>query len=144
MEQVENAERAEIVINPPFGIIHRRSLKNVRIIKDISPATLGDIVRVHDSNYIGEVKKACSVLNVGDLAEYDGDTHISYKTWESSIYAAGACIEAAKRVMKKEIKNAFCCIRPPGHHAGVFGKVEIDKEEFQAIKLANPNYTVEQ
>lgn len=92
--QVENPERAEIVMNSPFGVLHRKTLKNIRVDKDISPVKLGDIVRVHDSNYIGEIKKVCAILDEGDLAEYDGDTHISRETWEASVYAAGACIQA--------------------------------------------------
>jgi len=130
-------------MNSPFGITHRRALKNLSIVKDITPVNLGDIVRVHDSNYIGEVKKLCSILGETDLAEYDGDTHISRRTWDASIYGAGACVGACKRVMEKTSKNAFCCIRPPGHHAGVYGRVEVDKEEFQAIKLQNPQYSLE-
>lgn len=44
--------------------------------------------------------------------------------------------------MEGKAKNAFWCIRPPGHHAGVYGKVEIDKEELAHIKDENPDYIV--
>lgn len=54
--QVENPERAEIVMNSPYGIMHRTTMRNVTINREIKPALLGDIVRVHDSNYIGEIK----------------------------------------------------------------------------------------
>jgi len=46
--------------------------------------------------------------------------------------------------MNKTTKNAFCCVRPPGHHAGVYGKVEVDKEELSVIKSQNPTYTLTQ
>lgn len=68
--QVENAERIESVMNSPWGVIHRRPLKNVKIDKDIEPVKLGDIVRVHDSNYIGEVKRTCAMIEEDDLVEY--------------------------------------------------------------------------
>lgn len=55
--QVENAERAEVVMHAPHGVLHRRTLKNIKVDNEIEPVNLGDIVRVHDSNYIGEVKK---------------------------------------------------------------------------------------
>lgn len=107
MEQVENAERAEIIMNSPFGILYRRSLKHLTIDRNPSAIKIGDIVRVHDSNYIGEIKKTCGMLDETDLIEYDGDTHLSAKTWEASIYAAGACVEACKKIMEKTAKNAF-------------------------------------
>lgn len=43
------------------------------------------------------------------------------KTWECSFLASGSVIEAVDRIMKGEVKNAFCAVRPPGHHAGVYG-----------------------
>ena len=43
--------------------------------------------------------------------------------------------------MSKNAKNAFCLIRPPGHHAGVYGRVEVDKKEVNHIKSINPSYS---
>lgn len=42
--------------------------------------------------------------------------------------AAGAVIEACDSVMKKGFRNAFCATRPPGHHAGIFGKTYHSEE----------------
>lgn len=54
---------------------------------------------------------------------FDGaDTAMSEKTWEAALLAAGATIEACDAVMAGEARNAFCAVRPPGHHAGIFGK----------------------
>lgn len=54
---------------------------------------------------------------------FDGqDTACSEKTWQASLLAAGAVIEAVDAVMKEGFRNAFCAVRPPGHHAGIFGK----------------------
>lgn len=106
-KQLENAERAEVVVNPPYGILHRKFLKNIQLSKSFAPAMLGDIVRVHDSNYIGDVKDKCSKLKDEELKEFDEDTHYSKKTWEASVYSAGALIEACKQIMSKTAKNAF-------------------------------------
>jgi acetoin utilization deacetylase AcuC-like enzyme len=38
------------------------------------------------------------------------------------LLACGAVIDACDAIMKKQATNAFCAVRPPGHHAGVFGK----------------------
>ena len=43
-------------------------------------------------------------------------------TWQATLLAAGAVIEACDAVMSQEYRNAFCATRPPGHHAGIFGK----------------------
>lgn len=131
-------------MNSPFGILNRKSLKNISIDTNPTAVCLGDIVRVHDSNYIGEIRKIWGELSEDELIEYDADTHISKETWRASVYSAGACIEAARKVMNKTTKNAFCCVRPPGHHAGVYGKVEVDKEELSVIKSQNPTYTLTQ
>jgi len=40
----------------------------------------------------------------------------------AALNAAGAVIEACDKVMSGDYRNAFCAVRPPGHHAGVFGK----------------------
>ena len=55
-------------------------------------------------------------------SRYDNDSHISAKTWQAALHAAGSVIEACDKVMTPEYRNAFCAVRPPGHHAGVFGK----------------------
>jgi acetoin utilization deacetylase AcuC-like enzyme len=39
------------------------------------------------------------------------------RTWDAALRSAGAVIEATDRVMAKELANAFCAVRPPGHHA---------------------------
>ena len=45
------------------------------------------------------------------------DTYLSRDTLAAARHAAGAAIKAVDMVMKKQAKNAFCAIRPPGHHA---------------------------
>jgi acetoin utilization deacetylase AcuC-like enzyme len=52
----------------------------------------------------------------------DRDTVLSAKTWECSLLSCGAVLEACDNVMKGNVHNAFCAVRPPGHHAGVYGK----------------------
>ena len=107
MEQCENAERAEIIAEPPKGIMHRHTLKNVTFSNEFETVKVGDIVRVHDSNYIGDIMRRCEDLDEHDLENYDGDTNISKHTWEASVKAAGACIKACTQVMEKSSKNAF-------------------------------------
>jgi acetoin utilization deacetylase AcuC-like enzyme len=88
------------------------------------PAKLADVLKVHDYRYIKDVMKKCAALenHSSNLGKYDRDSVISSETWTAALMASGAVLEACDKVMAGEHKNAFCAIRPPGHHAGVFGK----------------------
>ena len=50
-------------------------------------------------------------------AQVDPDTSINQFTWDAALRAAGAAIAATDAVIAGEIDNAFCAVRPPGHHA---------------------------
>jgi acetoin utilization deacetylase AcuC-like enzyme len=47
----------------------------------------------------------------------DADTAVSVGSWEAALRAAGALVEAADQVSTQSLDNAFCAVRPPGHHA---------------------------
>lgn len=50
-------------------------------------------------------------------AQIDPDTALNVHTWDAALRAAGAAIAATDAVVAGELENAFCAIRPPGHHA---------------------------
>jgi acetoin utilization deacetylase AcuC-like enzyme len=50
-------------------------------------------------------------------AHMDADTAINASTWKAALSSAGAAIAATDAVIAGELQNAFCAIRPPGHHA---------------------------
>jgi len=50
-------------------------------------------------------------------AQIDPDTSINVHTWDAALRAAGAAVAATDAVMAGELSNAFCSVRPPGHHA---------------------------
>ena len=70
--------------------------------------------KTHNSLYIDEVKKAFP--NKGQFF-LDGDTIISPGSKEASYNAVSSIISAIDSVKNKKLKNAFCAVRPPGHHA---------------------------
>ena len=80
------------------------------------PSIISDeiIKNTHDSRYVDLVKN--SFPNKG-FSSLDGDTIISPGSKNASFDAAGSIITAIDGVQNKEFKNAFCCVRPPGHHA---------------------------
>jgi acetoin utilization deacetylase AcuC-like enzyme/formylglycine-generating enzyme required for sulfatase activity len=79
-----------------------------------SPAPLECLTTVHTREYIERAKKSCE----GNLRYLDSmDTPVSPKSYEAALAAAGGVITAIDAVMEGKITNAFCAIRPPGHHA---------------------------
>ena len=70
--------------------------------------------KVHDESYVEMVKK--SFPNHG-LKFLDGDTIISPRSEDATIDAVGSVIKAIDGVEQKKFRNAFCVVRPPGHHA---------------------------
>jgi len=68
----------------------------------------------HSSNYINFVQNSFPKKGLNFL---DGDTIVSPGSKEATIDAVGSIIAAIDGVQNKEFRNAFCAVRPPGHHA---------------------------
>lgn len=85
-------------------------------LKRIDPplASESDITRVHSEDHLAFIK---SKAPSSGYSMIDGDTIMNTATWTVSLRAAGAAIAAVDAVMQGEVNNAFCAIRPPGHHA---------------------------
>jgi acetoin utilization deacetylase AcuC-like enzyme len=52
-----------------------------------------------------------------NYAHLDADTAINAHTWQAALRSAGAALAATDAVIAGELENAFCAVRPPGHHA---------------------------
>ncbi|MDC3099178.1 histone deacetylase family protein [Candidatus Pelagibacter sp.] len=72
------------------------------------------LIKTHTLNYIDQVNKSFPKKGYNFL---DGDTVISPGSKDASKDAVGSIITAIDGVQNKEFKNAFCAVRPPGHHA---------------------------
>ena len=89
---------------------------------DYREAPLADtaaIARIHTESAIALVRDNLPPSDGEYLGYYplDGDTSLNAHSWKAALRAAGAAIAATDAVMAGEIDNAFCAIRPPGHHA---------------------------
>lgn len=99
----------EALLDPDFGALMRRTAS----------------LREDDATYIALAHSKEHVRQVSDVAEHvesgnryiDGDTVVSPGTWEAARRAVGAGLDAVDLVMSGEAANAFCQVRPPGHHA---------------------------
>jgi len=76
-------------------------------------ASVDEIALIHKRAYIAEVEQAC----LDKLPSLDLDTQISEKSYEVARLAAGGVLEAIDNVIDGRVDNAFCAVRPPGHHA---------------------------
>ena len=72
------------------------------------------LINTHSSEYINEVNDSFPKKG---LAFLDGDTIVSPGSKDATKDAVGSIITAIDGVQNKEFKNAFCAVRPPGHHA---------------------------
>jgi acetoin utilization deacetylase AcuC-like enzyme len=77
-------------------------------------ATREDLERVHDARYLDSVEAIAPQRGVVHL---DPDTAMGPHSHRAALRAAGAVVKATDMVMRGEIENAFCNVRPPGHHA---------------------------
>jgi acetoin utilization deacetylase AcuC-like enzyme len=68
----------------------------------------------HNSDYINFVEKSFPKKGLSFL---DGDTIVSPGSKDATLDAVGSIISAIDGVQNKDFKNAFCAVRPPGHHA---------------------------
>ena len=73
------------------------------------------LLRVHSARYVQYIR---SVAPQAGLVRLDPDTMMGPVSLSAALHATGAVILATDLVMRGEADNAFCCIRPPGHHAG--------------------------
>ena len=77
-----------------------------------------EIRRVHPADHLAKIKGAAELAKKSGKSVYiDGETVMSLGTYEAAIRAVGAGLEAVDEVMSGRVANAFCQVRPPGHHA---------------------------
>ena len=73
------------------------------------------IAGVHSAAYYDAIERARP--KGSEHVQIDGDTVMSKGSWEASLRAVSAGLDAVDLVMSKEANNVFCQVRPPGHHA---------------------------
>ena len=105
----ESAARLRAVLDaladPEFDRLERR---------EAPEAALGDLLRVHPRPHVERLMHA--VPKSGHVG-IDADTILSPASGLAALCAAGAVVAAVDAVVANEADNAFCAVRPPGHHA---------------------------
>ena len=91
--------------------------------READPAPLADIELAHGRMHVAALRGLSDVLREEIDAggpthtQVDPDTSMNVHTWAAALRAAGAALAATDAVMAGELDNAFCAVRPPGHHA---------------------------
>jgi acetoin utilization deacetylase AcuC-like enzyme len=105
----ESPDRLRAVLaaisGPQFAALERRQAPQ---------AALDDVLRVHSRRHVERLLGA--VPKSGHVA-IDADTVLSPASGKAALHAAGAVTAAVDAVVTGEADNAFCAVRPPGHHA---------------------------
>jgi acetoin utilization deacetylase AcuC-like enzyme len=84
---------------------------------DAPEASLEQLTRVHDEDYVRDIFSAAPTAR-DVLTWVDGDTAMNSYSLAAALRAAGAATLGVDLVMSARHHAAFCCVRPPGHHAG--------------------------
>jgi len=77
-------------------------------------ATDVQLARVHSAAYIDHIRRTAPAHS---LVYLDPDTAMNPHSLSAALHAAGALVQAVDLVMQGSVDNAFCAVRPPGHHA---------------------------
>lgn len=106
----EQPARLQAIISAlePTGLLTRLKQLHPR------PAEDSELATIHSLEYVKRVKQACEK---GEQFLDSLDTEIGPDSHTAARLAAGAVLTAVTAVLEGEVDNAFCAVRPPGHHA---------------------------
>ncbi len=91
--------------------------------RDAPLAAVGDLELAHGRMHVAALRGMTDNLQEQIIAggpthmQIDPDTSLNVHTWTAALRSAGAALAATDAVLRGEIENAFCSVRPPGHHA---------------------------
>lgn len=106
----ESPERLRWIVDS----LQKNSLWQKLVIISPVPAQVTWLEYIHSPHYIKRVQEACEE---GNTMIDTPDVEVSSESFNIALLAAGGVLRAMDAVIKGEIDNAFCALRPPGHHA---------------------------
>ena len=81
-------------------------------------ATVEEVALCHDVDYVDLVRREClASFEDGSMQLSTGDAQICPTSYETALLSAGGVLVGVDAVMTGKAQNAFCIVRPPGHHA---------------------------
>jgi acetoin utilization deacetylase AcuC-like enzyme len=106
----ERPERFDAVVNA----LRKAGLSDRLTALDARAADEDELALCHTAGYL---RVARHDVESGNPCLSTGDTDIGRNSWEVAVRAVGAGLNAVDAVMTGRARNAFCVVRPPGHHA---------------------------
>jgi acetoin utilization deacetylase AcuC-like enzyme len=91
--------------------------------REAPTASTAELELAHDRLHVAALRGLSEALREEIAAggpaysQVDPDTSLNVNTWDAALRAAGAALAATDAVLAGELENAFCAVRPPGHHA---------------------------
>ena len=128
----ENCVKHEIRHHPEQPLRVKHMLKRLQEVypsscfRVASPISPENILRFHDKDMLDDFFHRCEDTEKrrgrgkSGLSMIDGDTVVMSETRQAALCAAGAVVDAVDAIYRpssQAVKAAFCCVRPPGHHA---------------------------
>ena len=83
--------------------------------REAAVATQEQLLRAHTADHVASLAQLAALGR--DYIALDPDTILARHSYSAALHAAGACVNAVDAIMARELRNAFCAVRPPGHHA---------------------------
>lgn len=122
----ENVRRLHVLVDQHEGILRGGEFANCSWKDEARRAAIGDVLKVHDYQYVERISQVIAEIpdHPSAISHLDPDTAISHWTFEAAMRAAGSVCQAVDQVIAGDNRNAFCAVRPPGHHAGPTGIVK--------------------
>jgi acetoin utilization deacetylase AcuC-like enzyme len=86
--------------------------------REAPAVAMSDVALAHESRFVGELRDLLEQVSAAGVRRaIDADTIAAPGTWAAVVRAAGAAVAATDAVIDGAVTNAFCAVRPPGHHA---------------------------
>jgi len=132
----ERPERLQEIMEG-IQALQSRYPRTLRIVEDFAPVSSQVVSLVHDRHYLSTLENCCPskdyivehlvqcISNADSYDQEDFDTFMSRDSLFAARMACGAVCKAIDLVVAGSIRNAFCAIRPPGHHCGEQGHTKM-------------------
>jgi acetoin utilization deacetylase AcuC-like enzyme len=112
-QQIEIPDRLRVII----ARLKETGLFSQMYRIEAPPAELEWITQVHSKEHVERIRQSCLWLKDGYTNLETSDVSITGRTFDVAVAAVGGVLAGADWVMAGKLRNAFCAVRPPGHHA---------------------------
>lgn len=108
-DHLESSDRLQSI----YQELEREEVAAHFVFPDFARASLAAVKLNHSAELIREI----AATSAHPAAFLDEDTRVSADSYEAALFAAGSVIDGVDKIFQGKIDNAFCLVRPPGHHA---------------------------